>query len=64
MKIPRSISVSKELIVWSKNELPKYQLSFSAFVERCYLMFCKNKEFKDLLLKQFYEENSIGRTEK
>lgn len=50
------ISITPELLEWTRKELPHYQLTISSFVHRCFIMFKQNKEFKDLLLKQFYEE--------
>ena len=55
-KTPYAVSLKPETIDWAKNTLPKYQISFSSFVERCCKLFELNKEFKDLLLIKYYEE--------
>ncbi|OGS08884.1 MAG: hypothetical protein A2204_01030 [Elusimicrobia bacterium RIFOXYA1_FULL_47_7] len=51
-----AVAASEDMIKWSKQTLPAYQLNFSSFVERCYLMFERNKEFRNLLLIKYYEE--------
>lgn len=59
-----AVSATDEMINWSKNTLPTYQLTFSSFVERCYLMFEKNKDFRYLLLHNFYEDTENERETK
>ncbi len=56
MKKSYGISISEEIMVALKQELPKYQLSVSSFTERCFTLFRRNEMFKNIVLKQYCEE--------